>query len=183
MNLHGKEYTEVKDRIVDFLAMHPEGMIETSIVWHSPDFSAVCIGATVHPNNKEEGYYFTGLAYEERVQKSGDVNSDAWVENCETSAIGRALANMNIGVNGTRPSAEEMKKVQKRKAEPPTPPVVLSERVAVVTAHLDTLTTQAEVKTQMDTVKDDYAKGAYTEAEYTQIRQHGLTKFNQLKGK
>jgi len=53
------------------------------------------------------------LAYEERVESTSQVNSTSWVENCETSAIGRALANMNIGVNGQRPSAEEMQKVER----------------------------------------------------------------------
>jgi hypothetical protein len=113
MNYMGKEYTEVKDRIASFLKDYPPGMIQTTVDWHSEDFSAVCIKAFIYPDKADQTYLFTGLAYEERVT-TDQVNRDAWVENCETSAIGRALANMNIGVNFARPSAEEMKKVTKR---------------------------------------------------------------------
>jgi len=119
MKLHGKEYTEVKDRIPIFLTNHPFGSIASEVYWHNPDFSAVCVKATVtipgedtHPART-----FTGFAYEERVEgATTEVNTTSWVENAETSAIGRALANMNIGVNGTRVSAEEMQKVGRMKA-------------------------------------------------------------------
>jgi hypothetical protein len=113
MKIHGKEYTEVKDRIPLLLESHPDAQIETSIVWHKEDFSGVCVRAVVTVGSGEGVRVFTGLAYEERVGGDREVNATSWVENAETSAIGRALANMNIGVNGTRPSAEEMQKVER----------------------------------------------------------------------
>ena len=114
MNLHGKEYTEVKDRIKTFLTDFPTGSIRTEVQWNNEDFSKVCVKAYVFPDIIARTEFFTtGLAYEERVSKANDVNETSWVENCETSAIGRALANMNIGVTTNRPSAEEMKKVEK----------------------------------------------------------------------
>jgi hypothetical protein len=114
VQIHGKEYTEVKDRIPILLERFPESSIQTEVVWNAPDFSAVVMKATVKVGER----VFTGFSYEERTQKPTEVNATSWVENCETSAIGRALANMNIGVNGTRPSAEEMKKVERMKPEP-----------------------------------------------------------------
>ena len=116
MKIHGKEYTEVKDRIPVLFEQHPEASIETFVLWHSEDFAAVCIRAVVMVGERN----FSGLAYEERVGGvSNEVNASSWVENAETSAIGRALANMNIGVQGARPSAEEMQKVERMKKAPP----------------------------------------------------------------
>lgn len=159
MNIHGKEYTEVKDRIVALLVKYPDAAISTRVEWHKEDFSAVCIRATIYPLMDKPEYYFSGLAYEERATKSGEVNADAWVENCETSAIGRALANMNIGVNGTRPSAEEMKKVQKGKervaVEALQPPPKKEWRVEVdeVIGHIGTYTDADQLIQYMSEVK------------------------------
>jgi len=110
MKIHGKEYTEVKDRIPLLLEKYPKASIQTRIQWNSEDFGKVAIQAIIETG---EGATFTGFAYEERVEGSTQVNSTSWVENAETSAIGRALANMNIGVGGQRPSAEEMQKVER----------------------------------------------------------------------
>lgn len=115
MQIHGKEYTEVKDRIREFLSKHPKGKIATNVRWMTDDCHAIMFQATIYPQYDITDYFFTGFAYEEKSKQESQVNSDAWVENCETSAIGRALANMDIGVNGVRPSAEEMKKVNKNK--------------------------------------------------------------------
>ena len=55
-------------------------------------------------------WYCTG-----NKRQGGFANADAWMENCETSAIGRALANWNYQGNGKkRPSREEMSKVDKQ---------------------------------------------------------------------
>lgn len=183
MNIHGKEYTEVKDRIVAFLAANPEGHISTAIEWNKDDFSAVCIKAFVYPDRNLPTYVFTGLAYEERAAKQGEVNADAWVENCETSAIGRALANMNIGVNGTRPSAEEMKKVQKR--EPSKPVQTWREEVHETLRVIESEKTPASLKSRMELVSVDNAAGMFTEPEYKHIREVALAHFDKLtkKGK
>ena len=111
MKIHGKEYTEVKDRIVLFLKDNPNGYIQTHVEWHSDDFSKICIKALVFKDHAVQAT--TGIAYEERTESTKEVNFTSWVENCETSAIGRALANMNIGVTESRPSAEEMQKVER----------------------------------------------------------------------
>jgi len=48
------------------------------------------------------------------------------VENCETSALGRALANGGFAAKGKRPSREEMQKVERRQAEPVVSPEILA---------------------------------------------------------
>ena len=100
-------YEPVKDRIERFYADHPDGCIRTELV-NAPDsvpvFAAFKALALVGGEVRATGY-----AMEERGQNG--VNRDAWVENAETSAIGRALA--NLGYCGTlRPSREEMEKIQ-----------------------------------------------------------------------
>jgi hypothetical protein len=98
-------YEQVKDRITRFYADHPDGSITTELV---NDPSSVTSFATFKATVSIAGTVkATGYAMEQQGQ---GVNKDAWVENAETSAIGRALANMDY-CGTMRPSREEMSKV------------------------------------------------------------------------
>ena len=102
-------YEEVKDRIPLFYEKFPDGRIITQIF--SEDDSHVTIIASLFEDEAQQGRnnpLATGMAREE---PGGHIS--AYTENCETSAIGRALANKNIYGNvanesGKRPSKEEM---------------------------------------------------------------------------
>lgn len=108
------DYTEVKDRIPLFLADHPDGRIVTELV--HLDFAsspAVCVvKASLYRDHEASHPMATGLAYE---REAGMVNKTSFVENCETSAIGRACANADYA-GGKRPSREEMEKVERAEA-------------------------------------------------------------------
>lgn len=106
-------YEPVEERIKKFYAMHPEGSILTELHEHSDDFVKVVFMAVVFDG--EGSPIATGWAMEE--QGKGMVNGTSHVENCETSAIGRALANMGLHGN-KRPSREEMQKVDRAEAKP-----------------------------------------------------------------
>ncbi len=95
VKIHGKEYTTVVERINDFRNDERfEGWaIETDII--SSDIENCIIKATIKDSTGK--IIGTGLAHE--VQGSTNINKTSHVENCETSAIGRALA--NIGKAGT----------------------------------------------------------------------------------
>jgi hypothetical protein len=95
VKIHGKEYTTVVERINDFRNDERfEGWaIETDII--SSDIENCIIKATIKDSTGK--IVGTGLAHE--VQGSTNINKFSHVENCETSAIGRALA--NIGKAGT----------------------------------------------------------------------------------
>jgi len=95
VKIHGKEYTTVVERINDFRNDERfEGWsIETDII--STDIENCIIKATIKDSSGK--IVGTGLAHE--VQGSTNINKTSHVENCETSAIGRALA--NIGKAGT----------------------------------------------------------------------------------
>ena len=92
VNIHGKEYFTVAERVSAFREKHPELTIETEIVrWEGDD---VVVKASISDNGK---LLATGLAHE--VRGSTNINRTSHVENCETSAIGRALA--AFGMAGT----------------------------------------------------------------------------------
>lgn len=108
------DYTEVKDRIPLFLADHPDGRIVTELV--HLDFAsspAVCVvKASLYRDHEASEPMATGLAYE---REAGMINKTSFIENCETSAIGRACANADYA-GGKRPSREEMEKVERAEA-------------------------------------------------------------------
>lgn len=105
MGFNLDNYETVKDRITRFYADHIDGSIVTELV-NNPEslteFASFKASAFVGGR-----LIATGYAME---QKGQGVNKDAWVENAETSAIGRALANMDY-CGTLRPSREEMSKV------------------------------------------------------------------------
>tara|TARA_R110000764_G_scaffold2738_2_gene11735 strand:- start:4260 stop:4874 length:615 start_codon:yes stop_codon:yes gene_type:complete len=90
VNIHGKEYHTVAERVAAFRAVSADLTIETEIVrWEGDD---VVIKASISDSGK---LIATGLAHE--VRGSTNINKTSHVENCETSAIGRALAAFGMG--------------------------------------------------------------------------------------
>jgi len=100
VNLHGKDYSTVALRIKNFWSDHPDYGIESEIL--SIDEKKVLVKATI--KNPAGVVVAAGHAEEDR---KGNINSKSALENCETSAWGRALA--CLGYGGTNiASAEEM---------------------------------------------------------------------------
>ena len=115
-----ENYETVEERLKVFWKENPEGRIFTEVVHETDDGSCVTIRAFIYKDENDTNPISTGIAQETKGQ-GGFANTDAWVENCETSAIGRALANWKYqGSNKPRPSAEEMSKVVKEDT-PKTP--------------------------------------------------------------
>lgn len=106
------KYTTCQERLNEFWKTYPNGRIETELLEHTKDRFVVM--ARVFQTVDDDKALSTGLAQEE--VGSSNINKNFALENCETSAISRCLANANIGVDkndlaGTRPSREEMEKV------------------------------------------------------------------------
>ena len=110
------EYDTVESRIHKFYAEHPDGGILTEILNDANNTDYVVVRATIQIDGVTKA---TGIAAETRdteLQRTRDgkeyesVNYTSWVENAETSSIGRALANYNYSGN-KRASREEMQKV------------------------------------------------------------------------
>jgi len=116
-----ENYETVEDRLKQYWKDNPNGRIFTEVVHETDDGSCVTIRAFVYINAEDTNPITTGIAQETKGQ-GGFANTDAWVENCETSAIGRALANWKYqGSTKPRPSKEEMSKVGNQKKDQPTP--------------------------------------------------------------
>jgi hypothetical protein len=101
------DYETVEERLVKFWKEHKDGQIHTKLLEHTA--GRFIVEASIYRTEADARPWTTGLA-EETVQGRG-VNSTSALENCETSAIGRALANAGYATKGKRASREEMTKV------------------------------------------------------------------------
>ena len=97
----GKEYVEVNTRILAFRKLFPKGRIITELL-------SIEDGMCVFKANIFDGEILlaTGTAYEK--ENSSFINKTSYVENCETSAIGRALGVLGIGIQNSVASYEEV---------------------------------------------------------------------------
>ena len=104
-DIKGKEYAEVNQRIKAFRMVYPTGIIETEM---ESNENGICIfKATVGYRDNGELYKLaTGTAYEK--ENSTFINKTSYIENCETSAIGRALGIAGFGIDTSIASAEEV---------------------------------------------------------------------------
>ena len=100
-DIKGKPYMEVNQRIKAFRMVYPNGTIKTEMLSNE---NGVCIfKATIWNDNK---LLATGTAYEK--ENSTFINKTSYIENCETSAIGRALGIAGFGIDVSVASAEEV---------------------------------------------------------------------------
>lgn len=102
INIKGKEYVQVNERIKAFRSNYKDYALTSEIVELS-DSHCVIKASVIDPQGRVVA---TGYA-RETVSKS-PINKFAFVENCETSAWGRALGNFGIGVDTAICSAEEL---------------------------------------------------------------------------
>lgn len=109
-----KEYNTVDQRIQGFRELYPDGSIQTEIVNLT---ETVCvIKATAYDDNGK--VIATGHAQEDKG--ASYINESSYVENCETSAIGRCLGVIGIGITEGIASVEEMeaaKEAEKKRKE------------------------------------------------------------------
>ena len=103
------DYEPVDSRIHRFWSEHPEGRIHTEIVLINE--TEIVIKASIYADRDDTRPVSIDFAQETR--NSTPVNKLSFVENCATSAIGRALATYAYSPKGKRPSKEEMEKVQR----------------------------------------------------------------------
>jgi hypothetical protein len=102
-------YAPVADRIQLFYDRFPSGRIITELM--SRDGGEIVFRALVYREVAEPEPAATGWAAER--EGDGDVNAVACLENTETSAVGRALANLGFTASAKRPSREEMAKADR----------------------------------------------------------------------
>ena len=98
IDMKGKNYAMVPERVTAFRKLYPEGFITTEIVAMEGPVVVMKAKAGYYRGDGSEVILATGLAREERGK--GMVNSTSHIENCETSAVGRALGMIGLGLNG-----------------------------------------------------------------------------------
>ena len=113
IQIHGKDYVMVKDRIIFFNENFPNGSITTELKATENSF---IFKAKITPDVENPSRKFTGHA--EEIIGSSQINKTSALENCETSAIGRALGCMGIGVEDSFASADEVKNAMYKQANP-----------------------------------------------------------------
>ena len=104
-DIKGKDYAEVNQRIMAFRMVYPDGYIETVMISNE---NGICIFRA------EVGEYIdgarrllgSGTAYEK--EGSTFINKTSYIENCETSAVGRALGMAGFGIQTSVASPEEV---------------------------------------------------------------------------
>lgn len=113
-----KDYAEVNQRVKAFRMVYPNGFIRTTMDSHE---NGVCI------IRAEVGFYSdvgpvllaNGYAYER--EGSSQVNKTSYIENCETSAVGRALGMAGFGIDTSIASADEMRNALHQQQQPTQP--------------------------------------------------------------
>ena len=174
-NIRGKQYVEVNERIKYF--RQEEQYKNWTIMSEFPALDSeqcVCKATIADATGR---VIATGHAHE--VQGASNINKTSYVENCETSAIGRALAMLGIGIDTSIASANEVedaiakqdsgstaKKVKKVQETFDTePPVnIMDKAVAYIKS-------QTDKKKAFNSIMDKY------ESSLTEKQVAGLKKF------
>lgn len=108
-NIKGKLYVEVPQRVLYFNENYENGVIKTELLT-DPDSKIVAFKAFVIPDCDKPDRFFTGHSQE--VWGEGFINKTSALENAETSAVGRALGMMGIGVIDSIASVDEINKAK-----------------------------------------------------------------------
>jgi hypothetical protein len=133
MRFNPDEYITVSERIEKFYARFPQGRIVTTIIEHSAETGFILMRAEVYREPDDGFPAATGHAYE--LRSAGHVQAGSYVEVCETSSVGRALALLGFEVRRGVASREEVIRGAKKQqaaaaAAPPERPAAPSERTA-----------------------------------------------------
>lgn len=110
-DIKGKDYAEVNQRIKAFRMVYPTGMIETQMISNENGvciFRAAVFGFELDCEGRPTRTLLaTGTAYEK--ENSSFINKTSYIENCETSAVGRALGMAGFGIDTSIASADEIR--------------------------------------------------------------------------
>ena len=153
-DIKGKDYAEVNQRIKAFRMVYPKGCISTEIL--NIEDGVVIMKCTVL--DEEGDILATGTAYEK--ENSTFINKTSYIENCETSAVGRALGMAGFGIDTSVASYEE---VQNAIANQNQEPLVNENMIAV-------LTDKAKAINNVDTVKNILAGFGYTKLKDVKVK-------------
>lgn len=148
------DYEPVEDRLRQFWEDHPFGRVITTLEHHTDGDYIVRAEVYVGNELRNDPPTATGYAHDSAAQLPANMKASA-LEVCETSAIGRALANMGYAPKGKRPSREEMQKA----SAPTSPPDSKQATGSAPGAPPPTGGIQSEVGTASDAGSDPGIEG------------------------
>ena len=108
IEIKGKNYAQVNERIKAFRMLHPEGFIVTKLISNDGKVCVFNAEVGIYTESGEAHVLGVGTAFEEKDSPSSKVNKTSYIENCETSAVGRALGMIGFGIDTSVASAEEV---------------------------------------------------------------------------
>lgn len=107
IDIKGKDYNTVNQRVLAFRELFPEGSIITEII--SIENGTVLMKATVYDGLSR----ILAVGHAQEKEEASYINKTSYIENCETSAVGRALGFIGIGATEAISSVEEMEAQEK----------------------------------------------------------------------
>ena len=132
-DIKGKQYAEVPQRIQAFRKLYPEGFIRTEIVSLTDGVVVIKAEVGFRDTDGAERVIGTGLAYEK--EGSTFINKTSYIENCETSAWGRALGAAGFGIDTSVASYEEVANAIKNQADAIMQAPASKEQIAYIKAN------------------------------------------------
>lgn len=101
MDIKGKNYVLVNERVKAFRQLYPEGTISTELIYDADGVATMKATVSI-------GDLVLATGYAQEKEASSYINRTSYIENCETSAVGRALGFLGIGIDTSIASAEEV---------------------------------------------------------------------------
>lgn len=149
-NIKGKQYVEVNERIKYFRTSHDyKGWSLSSEIVSLTDESCV-----IKAEIRDENWVLRASGFAQEDKSSSYINKTSYVENCETSAWGRALANLGIGIDTSIASSNEVSMAVAKQESKPAPKK--TKAVAKEAPKAETLYDKAVVKIKEKPTKDYY---------------------------
>lgn len=110
IKLGRKDYAEVNQRIKAFRSVYPDGLIFTELVKYED--GVVIMKASVYAKGDPTADWLISTGYAKEVEGTSNINRFSALENCETSAVGRALGFAGFGIDTSIASYEEVANAQ-----------------------------------------------------------------------
>jgi hypothetical protein len=139
IDIKGTEYVPVNERILEFWRVHPAWNIRTEIIESAPGTVRFQVSIV------DDLGHLRATGHAEEKEGSSFINKLSYVENCETSAIGRALGVLGIGIDTSVASFEEVANQIANNPEPMT-----SGQAQMIENLIHTSTLQEEVLTNIE---------------------------------
>ncbi len=152
-DVKGKQYAEVNQRVMAFRSIYPNGSIQTEIL----NCSDGIVTMQTIVKDEQGKVLATGLAYEK--ENSTFINKSSYIENCETSSVGRALGFCGLGIDGSIASAEEVGNAIKQQESSQKGAKITFDEVEVLVS----LAKRKGLKTPVRTLSKKYGVNALSE--------------------